>query len=261
MKEPVSASKYVTLGMRVWALARPTGNNVDEYWQVVLDTLADLESCGFAHTREVANALAKRKIGWHGDRIITPQSAGELQHTVQALRNSLDAEAVPRMTIDIDTNGVPPGLRALSAWPLSDAQRLLLDETIRCIECGAYRSAVVMGWNLAYDYIRRWTYINRLADFNVSLVANHTVKSTGAPKFEPIDTYEDFFAKSAPSEGTVLQTMKGANIIGGEVYDHLTQHLRYRNNYAHPNFKSLTRTQANARVEDLVAIISDSPFN
>ena len=246
--------------MRLWALTRANGANVDDYVYEVRGFLTDLDTCQFPNTRAAASSLDNLSIPSIGPaRIIAPQTANELRMAIRAIRKSLDSESAKRQTIGLDTAGVSARLRSLSALSLTDTQKVLLDETIRCIECTTYRSAIVMGWNLIYDYIRHWLFTHRLVDFNNYLTANYLYRS-GKPQFDPIVRYEDFCQKDAPGERVVLQSMNGARIIGGEVYDHLCQHLRYRNNYAHPTFKSLSPDQANSYIEHLITIISEPPF-
>jgi len=246
--------------MRLWALTRANGANVDDYVLEANGFLTDLDTCQFPNTRAAASSLENLSIPCVGGaRIIAPQTANELGMAIRTLCKSLDSESAQRKTIGLDTTGVSARLRALSALPLMDAQAALLDETIRCIECSTYRSAIVMGWSLIYDYIRHWLFTNRLVDFNNYLTTNYLYRS-GKPQFDAIVRYEDFFRKDAPGERVVLQSMNGPQIIGGEVYDHLCQYLRYRNNYAHPTFKSPSRDQANSYIEHLITIINEPPF-
>lgn len=113
-----------------------------------------------------------------------------------------------------------------------------------------------MAWNLAYDYIRRWVFDNRLAEFNRGLARVGPLKA-------PIATYDDFFEKDAPNERNVIDAvahMDSGPIIGGELRDHLVQYLRYRNKYAHASEKSASAAKTNAYVEHLIDIITVAPF-
>src|SRR5213078_2611667 len=57
-------------------------------------------------------------------------------------------------------------LRELPAKVPHIAERTFLDEAIRCFEVGAYRSAIVMTWNLAFDHLLHWVFKSHLATFN-----------------------------------------------------------------------------------------------
>ena len=139
---------------------------------------------------------------------------------------------------------------------LTDQQHELLNETIRCIECGAYRAGAVMGWNVAYDYIRTWLVSNKLAELNTGL-------AKAAPRRKQIAAYSDFYDKRSPDERTIITAMghqASGPIIGGETHDHLVQYLRYRNKYAHASEKAASAAKTNAYIEHLIDIITSPPF-
>lgn len=161
--------------------------------------------------------------------------------------------------VELKTTDVSDKLRALpTKLMMTPNQQHLLDESIRCIECEAYRAGAVMGWNLAYDYIRQWVFNNRLADFNGSLIILF-------PRRLPIADYSDWFSKDSPSEREFLdvcshQQMTNGPIIGGELFDHLTQYLRYRNKYAHASETLPSADKTNGYLEHLIDIITNAPF-
>jgi hypothetical protein len=171
--------------------------------------------------------------------------------------------AESRLTIALDRGGVSLKLRSLpqKLTNLNPAQTALYAETTRCLECGANRSAAVMGWNLAFDYIRQWVFDKNLIAFNGALVSNYIRKSNQQPLYAAITDYADFLKGDAPGERTVLDTCKLAGIIVGNVYEDLKGHLRKRNEYAHPSGKEPTGTQVSAYLEDLIDIVLDKPFN
>jgi hypothetical protein len=71
--------------------------------------------------------------------------------------DSVLGEAEDRFTCILNRTAVSDRIRQLhERLPLNETQLLLRNEVIRCMESGAYRSAIVMGWNLAYDFIRTW---------------------------------------------------------------------------------------------------------
>jgi hypothetical protein len=144
---------------------------------------------------------------------------------------SLDHEAKGRPLAVLNIAGVSQKLRTLpTKVTLNDTQRHLLDETIRCIECEAFRAGSVMGWNLIYDYLRRWVWDDptRRAAFNASLMAK--TNRAGDPIYPSgLAAYEDFYTiRPVLGERDVLETMRDAGLLTG-VYDKLAGYLRDRN--------------------------------
>ena len=259
MKQPQFASQYVDLGTSLQYLAMPRFVTATQYAETVTRFVWQLAGCDMPLTRQVATSLCG--ISFPSDPAtgqIDPTAAAQFEMTIGAIRNALILEANGKPLLLLDTAGVSARLRALDAPTLKPAQKLLLDETVACIECGSYHAATVMGWNLAYDFIRDWIFSKHLASFNTSLVA--TYQRRGQPKYDPISSYDDFFSKDAPSEREVLDTAKDCGAIGGAVHDHLCQYLRHRNDSAHPTDKVLTRDQTNAYIENLIELITRPPF-
>jgi len=54
---------------------------------------------------------------------------------------------------------------------LSRAQHILHEEVIRSLRVENYRSAIVMAWAFAYDYLRTWVFSDHRADFNSNLTS------------------------------------------------------------------------------------------
>lgn len=176
---------------------------------------------------------------------------------LDGIKRALDEEANQRQLIELKTGDVSKMLRDLPTTlpTLTDAQKHLLDETTLCLECEAYRSAAVMGWNLAYDYIRQWVFTDqkRLADFNAELTKN--------PKYATISKYEDFYdQKEPPGEFRVIECCEQANLFGGKIADEIRHYLRQRNRYAHPNNRMPTMHTTNAYIDTLIQLITAAPF-
>lgn len=183
----------------------------------------------------------------------------DLNHLVNPIAEIIVKEARQRQTIVLDSGFVSDRLKNLpTQLVLTDSQNYLLQETVRCLECGIYRSTAVMGWNLAYDYIRQWAFNNHLADFNTELTS--ILNKKGQPVFDPINDFTDFMKSDAPSERTVLDILLAANKIGGNPHEDLKKHLRQRNHYAHPSDRVPTHHQVNSYIEDLIDIITRPPF-
>jgi hypothetical protein len=261
MAQRISAWTLIQLGQRFQFLSNPQVSHAVGYSEEIARFLQLLSECDLVDASNAASSLANWNIPYDARTgILSPASIAHFQAMMAPVSHSLVAEACRRNLIFIKPGAVSQQLRDLpSRLTLNDTQKQLLDETTLCLEAGANRAAVVMGWNLAYDVIRQWVYDNHLADFNVALAKN-VDKKTGNPVYKPIVDYGDFFS-GKPGEHTVIDTWFDANIkIGGRLRDNLQQHLRRRNDYAHRSFTTPTSEQAAAYIQEMVDIISCPPF-
>lgn len=260
MDEPRPVYDYLQLGMTSWYLQNPSTADARAYRDEIDRFAARLTLCRMPAT---LNAVSPLQVGIPYDPTtgrITRTAAQQLYLAMSTIRQTLEGEAIKQKTIVLDLDGVSARLRKVGTEiPFTTAQINLLNETTLDIECGAYRSAVVMAWNFAYDYIRQWLFDNKLVEFNSYLTANYLDKVKD-PVFDPINDYADFFKRDAPGEKVVLKSMFKASIIGEVVYEQLSHYLRQRNDYAHSNSKALSRDQANAYIEHLLTIIAEPPF-
>jgi hypothetical protein len=190
-----------------------------------------------------------------------------IRQNLQVLLDALLREAGKIDVLYLSVSDVSERLRGLpDTRRLSDAQEELFDETVRCLECGAYRAAAVMVWNLCYDIIRHWIHGDqeRLDKFNDFLESSYRRRNRDrndiGPKYSQIVDYDDFFSSKAPSERDVVDTAQSSELIGGKVADRLRECLRDRNDLAHPSDKTITSIQANALVEKLIDIVQNKPF-
>jgi hypothetical protein len=260
MNKTLPAFEYVQIGMLFNYVLNPLRADALSYRDRIDKLIARLELCDLPVTRNVCTPLQAPITYNDQTKQIDPIVAQRLDFAVDIVRKALDKETFERKTIVLDQQGVSSALRELpSKIQLTEVQAGLLEETIVNVECGAFRSAIVMSWNLAFDYIRNWMFNNHLQSFNTHLTKSHVDKN-GDPKFALIADEADFERGDAPGEGVVLSSMYGAKIIGGAIYDHLKQYLRIRNDYAHANTRPLTRDQANAYAENLIGLISQRPF-
>jgi hypothetical protein len=258
MRQPIPASEFIELGKSVEKISTPKYCLKSDYIQMAGRFLQRLSTSGLPTTHKVA-LLFEGTIPNDGGSGISPPKAQELAGMMKLIDEALILETSAKRMICLDVDGVSSQLRALDKVTLTAAQKLLLEETITCIECEAYHAATVMGWNLAFDCIRFWIFTNHLTAFNTLLVANY-LKRNGSAVYTPINDYGDFYAQGAPSERIVLDVALEIKAFGGVVYDHLCQYLRQRNNSAHPTAKAPTRDQTNAYIENLIDIITGAPF-
>ncbi len=260
MTDPISAHDYIRLGFLTRVLYTTEMCDSKAYYGVVRDTVKLLGDCGFWHSVSACQPFSRLNMANLEGKI----SGGDVAYfaaVAMSLDNVLREEASDRQTLALEIGAVSSRLRDLpkrlpTGKKLTDAQTEVLNETIRCIECGAYRAAAVMGWNLAYDYVRQWAFDNKLAELNQGL-------TKVCPTKKQIAAYDDFFEVDAPNERNVLDAMARQDsgpIIGGRLHGHLVQYLDYRNKYAHASEKPASAAKTNAYIEHLIDIITSAPF-
>ena len=109
----------------------------------------------------------------------------------------------------------------------------------------AFRSAMVMAWNLAYDHLLRWLLADpaRLQTFNQRIPARYPKKQVQIAKF---DDFEDL------KESEVIEVASSAGLLNGNVVKVLDKELKRRNSAAHPSPTVFTQYQAEDAITDLV---------
>lgn len=182
----------------------------------VSQSLADL-----AHRRD----LLRDARGWHLERKV---------------REQLDAKYGQRgATVEVHKL-----LQALPATLADTAERAYLDEALICFKHRAYRAAIVMCWNLAYDHLCQHILKHKLAEFNAAVPAKYSKK-----KFDPVTRHEDF---ADWKESEVVEIANTADIIGKNVYQVLNEKLKKRNLAAHPSGLTFGQLQAEEYISDLI---------
>ena len=123
-------------------------------------------------------------------------------------------------------------------------QRAYLDEALTCFRHGAFRAAIVMTWNLAYDHLCNVVLTTHLSAFNAQLP-----KTCPRADVASIARRDDF---SPLRESQVLQVCKSAGIITNALFKDLSARLDRRNACAHPTGVAVTRLTAEEYIGDLV---------
>jgi hypothetical protein len=125
-------------------------------------------------------------------------------------------------------------------------ERTYLEETLICFRHKAFRAAVVMAWNLAYDHLCHWILADskRLADFNDASPLRHPKM-----KYPPVTKREDFIDVK---ESHVIEIASSANVITTNVYRVLDEKLRRRNMAAHPSDVSTLQPTAEEFIRDII---------
>lgn len=245
--------------MHLCVLANPDLAHKDAYEGSIEPFRRFLQYLELKTTDEAASVLSKTTFYFDKRTLhLTPDSANTFRYAMEIIGKVLAQEAGPRKMITLRTGDVSDKLRNLGQvlTNLTQAQQHLLEETILCIECEAYRAAAVMAWNLAYDRIRQWVFDNRLPDFNKGMAGENPTKAA-------IVDFADFFKKDAPGENLFLRSchhQDSGPIVGGELYDTLIQHLRFRNKYAHSTGFSTTTEKTRGYIDHLLDIITTAPF-
>jgi hypothetical protein len=127
-----------------------------------------------------------------------------------------------------------------------ESERLFLAEALVCYRHRAFRAAIVMVWNLAYDHLARWVLadVQRLADFNAGIVRRNTKKA-----HVRIVKREDF---EELKEDETIDIASGLPGLSGGIKKLLKEKLGRRNTYAHPSMLTIERAQVDDMITDLV---------
>jgi hypothetical protein len=125
-------------------------------------------------------------------------------------------------------------------------ERTYLEETLICIRHKAFRAAVVMAWNLAYDHFCHWILVDatRLAAFNTAIPKRHP-----GMKYPPVSSRDGF---TEMKESHVIEIATSAGTINKNVARVLSEKLTRRNMAAHPSDVSTIQNTAEEVIRDLV---------
>lgn len=150
-----------------------------------------------------------------------------------------------RLVVDAEPKRVQVAKHLLDLIPkVSDSQeKSFLEEAIRSYRVESYRAAIIMIWVLTMDHLQRFTFGNKLTEFNVSLCA-HSDK-----KMKPIINYDDF---SELKESRIIELMRSANIISNDVRKILDEKLGIRNSAGHPSGVSISAHKTTEFALDLI---------
>ena len=183
--------------------------------------------------------------------------AAEWNAIAQAIDNAFSQITGERKLLLLDESPVSESLRELSQSCLKTHEQTILHECIRCLETGAYRAAIVMGWNLAYEHVRQWIFQNkaRLSKFNSELTSRNRTKTL---KYDPIDSYDDFMLLG---EHFCIEVAYAAGLWNKQQNQILQNALTDRNHFAHPSLRKVTSYSAAGYIDNLVVnIITAADF-
>ncbi|MFN0102945.1 MAG: hypothetical protein ACKV2U_12745 [Bryobacteraceae bacterium] len=140
-------------------------------------------------------------------------------------------------------------LRDLTGKLSDEAERLFLSEAIKCYHIKAFRAAIVMAWNLAFDHLLNWVLADaqRLADFNAKIVARVGAKKGAGLVIVKREDFEEL------KEQEVLDICNAAGLFASSNTKKLLDiQLMKRNMAAHPSLLSINGPQADDTISSLV---------
>jgi hypothetical protein len=161
-----------------------------------------------------------------------------------AVRRSFDS----RLGGDPTTTTVAKALTDLPGKVPNSAEKEFLAEALNCYRVRAFRAAIVMVWNLAYDHLVQWVFADprRLADLNAGISSKYPKKGLVLAKVEDLD---------ALKESEFIEAARVGKLIDKNTAQILEEKLRRRNMAAHPSRVTITQHQADDMITDLVANI------
>ncbi|MDE2230341.1 MAG: hypothetical protein KGL11_15040 [Alphaproteobacteria bacterium] len=133
-----------------------------------------------------------------------------------------------RVAVDAEPQRIQVSQHLVDLIPkVNDSQeRSFLEEAIRCYRVEAFRAAIVMVWALTVDHLQKYVFGQHLTAFNTAIAA-HSDK-----RMKPVVQYDDF---SELKEKRIVELLRGANIISGDVKRILDEKLGVRNSAGHPS--------------------------
>jgi hypothetical protein len=178
-KDFVAYAKEFAIRVQNLSFSRVTGQ--------IAQFIIDLEK---AYADNPDQFLEDSKFGLYGstgEYHLTYEYRTRFNEIIHKFQQSLINSGQKWEFVWIDRSVVSNTLRSLHEKAIDEHQQLLIAEATRCLECGANRSAIVIGWNICLDHLRQWIFSSkrgRLKDLNAALVAR---------KEKPISQFTDFF--------------------------------------------------------------------
>ncbi len=126
-------------------------------------------------------------------------------------------------------------------------EREFLAEALKCYKPGAFRAAIVMAWNLAYDHLLNYIWRHRLAEFNLQWPKRFP-RQHAQSRVSSIAVRDHF---SELKESEVLEICKSAAIISPDVFKVMEEKLGKRNSAAHPTGVILGAPQAENFIHEI----------
>lgn len=139
---------------------------------------------------------------------------------------------------------------------LPEYQLALFHDVSKCLKVGASRPAIVLSWNLCFDFIRSWIYADesRLGSFNKILQERNQ-------KIKEVIEYDDFFQIGERFTLDCCHSASGAmNDFTSKIHSQLVSLLDRRNAFAHVNYRKANQQKAISYLDEALDVISEYPF-
>jgi hypothetical protein len=149
---------------------------------------------------------------------------------------------------DVTVAKVASTLAELPAKVPEIAEREFLTEALNCYKVKAYRAAIVMTWNLAFDHLTQWVLADqtKLDAFNVAASGKFNNNNNKKPIVSQPDHFDEF------KEFEIIQCIRIARLVDKNTCKILEEKLARRNMAAHPSRIVVTQHQADDAITDLV---------
>lgn len=242
---------------------------LDEFVRQVdrFDAFPTREKCQvlgwFLHTHKKMEHFGAKDIGacYHQLNLKTPNVSQALQRMTSERkppdlikqRGGYKLERTLRLALDAKYSSNPSFItvsKILSELPEKIpnlAEKSFFIEALLCYRISAFRSCIVMVWNLAYSHLLDWILVDqrRLDDFNSAISKRY-------PKLLniKITKYDSFIDELKESQ--VVEICNTAGLINSSTYKILKSKLEKRNMAAHPANTVIVQSQADDVVTDLV---------
>jgi hypothetical protein len=124
-------------------------------------------------------------------------------------------------------------------------ERSFLEEAINCYRVRAFRAAIVMTWNLAYDHLVRWLFADpaRIVALNAALARRFQRNPPTVSARQDLEEIKEY---------DVVEACSTAGLVSSNLVKILKEKLTRRNMAAHPSSVVVSEAQANDVITDLV---------
>ncbi len=196
--------------------------------------------------RDLAVSLGLRAAkGWNVSRYLLAAKGLAIRTTAGWELTSAGKEHIAKVSGPIlpsVTGLVISGLRKQLGAISSGPTKAFVEEAIKALEAGLFRSAIVLSWvgglAVLYDHV----VANSLGDFNAEASRRDT-------KWKVASTSDDL---ARMKEYDFLQVLAAISVIGKSVKDELEVCLKLRNGCGHPNSLLVGEHKASAHIETLI---------
>jgi hypothetical protein len=201
---------------------------------------ADFTGCyDVVHLRAPANVhRALQALEEQGDLLKSSQG----YKLSKPLRDQLDVKHGNRPL----TVAVIDVLEKLPSSLSSPAYRAYLDEAVRCFGARAWRAAIIMAWNVAFDHLCDHVITKKLAEFKRAYPSLNKKKPTTIMRRSDLQELK---------ESEVILVCRQAGITDGIQHKCLDRNLGIRNDAAHPSGAEFDQPRSEAFILDVVKTI------